>query len=398
MRIDTSYVCLKFPAGNGQEALAPFSHKWRQLQEGEDVRINVLHLGGSHVQAGTLSGTVRSHLMPLADRGLLFPFRAIRTNGPADVRYEYTGLWRGSRCVSQSPDGELGLSGAAAITCDSTARLTLIMRNDSIQPFRQLVVLGQASDATVAPYVLTMAGDTLQADSILSRIADVEGTWVFTLPQADTTATVCFTGLTAHVPPTLKRAQYLPMEAEHWFALRGLLPQSGKPGVTYTECGINGAAVPSWLRTSRHFEQELSLLPPDLVVMGIGINDANVPKADFDTASFKRDYRELIRRIRTVSPHAALVFITNNDCLLAVPRHKRVPNPNTALACEAFYALAREEGAAVFDVYHLMGGQKSSAAWMAAGMMKRDRIHFTLEGYQLVGHMLAEALLKAVKE
>lgn len=392
MRIDSAFMTLQLPSDT--LALSHFYAALHQLRTDSAGRVGVLHIGGSHVQAGTLSDAIRRQLTPVGDRGILFPFRAVRTNGPSDVTYEYTGLWRGSRCVHQIPEAPLGLTGTVAITSDSAASITLsISKASPCHSFRQITLLGETSDASVIPILVTQKGDTVKADTILSRIADVSGTWVFELPEASRIITLRPLGLTTSISPKLKRTDYHPQQDAHWFVLRGFIPQSGESGVTYTECGINGAAVPSWLRATSHFEEELSLLPPQLVIFGIGINDANVPQADFDTAAFKRDYRQLIARIRSVSPQSSLLFITNNDCLLSIGRSRRVPNPNTAKACEAFYALAREEGAALFDVYHLMGGQKSSASWMEAGMMKRDRIHFTNEGYRLIGRLLSEAIL-----
>ena len=55
--------------------------------------------------------------------------------------------------------------------------------------------------------------------------------------------------------------------------------------------------------------------------------------------------------------------------------------------------LAAEYGGAVWDQYAIMGGSRSSALWRGKGLMRPDRIHFTAEGYRLVGDLLYNALI-----
>ena len=55
--------------------------------------------------------------------------------------------------------------------------------------------------------------------------------------------------------------------------------------------------------------------------------------------------------------------------------------------------LAAEYGGAVWDQYAIMGGSRSSALWKGKKLMRPDRIHFTAEGYRLVGDLLYNALI-----
>lgn len=402
-QIDSAYTHLIFPGS--KQALRPFHEKWYDLQHARmaSQNLNILHIGGSHVQAGMLSNAIRMPFEPWADHGLLFPFRAIKTNGSLSYRFDYTGMWKGSRCVNAAPDAQLGLAGAAAITSDVEATITLRLRDEGRWNFDQLKVIGEVSDSTVVPYLITSANDTLWSDPVLTHNDGNNHQWHFALNAPDSVVTLCFQGLTRDLNKTMnrkwsekqKRQHYMPLEDQHYIVLRGLLPESSRHGVTLSESGVNGAAVPSWLRTSQHFEEELSLLPPDLVIFGIGINDANVPQEEFDTVAFKRDYRLLMERIRSVSPDVRFIWITNNDCAFTIGKGKKarkIPNPNTETVRQAMTALAKEENGAVLDVYGLMGGLKSSIAWNEAGLMQKDRIHFTREGYELIGNILYNAI------
>lgn len=392
--IDSIHLELILPGS--KDGLKPFYGKLYDLRTHASLsdNVNILHIGGSHVQAGVLSNTVRMHFSPSADRGFLFPFRAIKTNSPQGYRIDFTGMWKGSRCVNKDVDVELGLSGAAAISSDKEASITLRLRDEGKWNFNQLTIQGNASDSTVIPYLITSANDTLWSDPVLSDMY-VRDSWSFILPRPDSVVTIQFTGLTRKVSSKQKRKTYLPLQDKHYFELHGILPRSDRHGVTYTESGINGAAVPSWLRTGKRFEEELSLLPPDLVIFGIGINDANVPMLEFDPEVFKSGYRSLIHRIQSVNPQACFLFITNNDCAFSLGkgrRAKKIANPNTERVRQAMMELATEFNGAVFDVYGLMGGLKSSEIWVNENLMKKDRIHFTNEGYSLIGDLLYNAI------
>lgn len=388
---------LQFPGKN--DGLRRFYDKLHALRTDtmpfSADEVNILHIGGSHVQGGVLSNTIRMQLEPSGDRGICFPFRAINTNSPANYRFDYTGLWKGSRNVAKQPDAELGLAGAAAITSDKEATLTLRMRDEGKWDFNQLILLGQSSDPTVIPYLTTQRGDTLWADPILSKVADVDGIWVYQLLSPDSVVTLNLKGLTRTVKPNIQRQDYLPLEDSHYFILRGMIPTSWRHGITYVEAGINGASLESWERCNYHFEQELSLLPPDLVIFGIGINDAHVPYNEFNPEVFKERYRQLIQRIRTVNPECCFIWLTNNDSAVRHGRGRRryyTPNQNGARVQTAMKQLAEEYDGGVIDVFALMGGLGSVEKWIKQDLMKRDHIHFTKEGYELIGNIIYKAI------
>lgn len=340
-------------------------------------RLNILHIGGSHVQGGMLTHRMRLNLDSLgglrpAGRGMLFPYRAIKTNAPADYVLSSGGTWHGIRNVQRDSTTLLGLSGACAATSDTAAWLGLNVGSIGPTAPSRLRILGQGSTPDARPYLISR-GDTLQplpADSLPGLC--------FPIPQGTDSLTIRFQGLW---PDSIT------------YELRGLWPEAEGGGFTYTASGINGASLPSWLKCGL-LEEELMLAPPQLVIMGIGINDANVPPAAFNPEKFKENYRELMRRIRRVSPQCCFLFITNNDCWLNVRGYRRRPNLNTRRAVQAMNELAAESGSAVFDCYRLMGGHASSNAWVRAGLQRRDHIHFSRQGYELWGDLLYNALMQ----
>ena len=61
---------------------------------------------------------------------------------------------------------------------------------------------------------------------------------------------------------------------------------------------------------------------------------------------------------------------------------------------KAIVEVACREGLACWDLFASTGGKNSSARWRKTGLMGRDRVHFTKEGYQEQGILLYRALMQ----
>ena len=57
--------------------------------------------------------------------------------------------------------------------------------------------------------------------------------------------------------------------------------------------------------------------------------------------------------------------------------------------------LAAAKGCAFWDMYQSMGGSGSLARWLDAGMINPDLIHPRAAGGDLLGELMAEALMNA---
>ena len=176
------------------------------------------------------------------------------------------------------------------------------------------------------------------------------------------------------------------------FTIYGLLPTTDFNGITIHSLGVNGASLKSWLRCSL-FEEQLKYIHPNLALLNVGINDANVPSSEFNIEAFKNKYNELIQQLYSNNPECAIIFITNNDCILRIGRRTRYTNPNGKLVQKAIYELAEEHNAAVWDLYDIMGGYGSSKVWQNNGLINKDRIHFTITGYKLLGNLLYNSII-----
>ena len=177
---------------------------------------------------------------------------------------------------------------------------------------------------------------------------------------------------------------------ESKFSLFGFCFDNNKYGISYHSIGVNGASVPSYLRCV-NLEKQLDLMPPDLVIFSIGINDAY--ENDFSKESYSKNYDTLIQRIYSVNPEAAILFTTNNDSYY----HRKYPNKRVYEAKEAMVNLAESKKLALWDMFEIMGGFNSIQKWQSDDLAKKDLLHLNYKGYNLIGDLLFEAFMEAYK-
>ena len=168
-------------------------------------------------------------------------------------------------------------------------------------------------------------------------------------------------------------------------------------------CFTEPAAVPDSVKKNAYFEEvcpqfekEMAFFKPDLVIFAIGINDANVQR--FNDKQFREDYDRLIERFKKVNPDVAFIFETNNDMFRKVKRKKFVQHGNGEVARKSFFMLADKHKAGVWDKFSIMGGLGSMAKWEHASLAKKDKVHFNLSGYNLLGDLFYKALIQAYQD
>ena len=360
---------LQFPGDN--KAMEHFYDKLDSLFFTGQGHINILHIGDSHIQAGVLTQQVRDNLLNLypgitAGRGLVFPF--MKTNTPASFCVNRTGEWVWNR-NAVAFDTRLGLAGASVTTSDPEANFSIVIREKAprdITPvfdFNYVKILGYGDMDPVVHF---------NNETLVGIHDEEEGSYTFVLPDYTDSLYVDFN------------------HAEGTFTVTGIYLDNGMPGITYHGIGVNGARVESYLKCL-DLERDLRLVNPDLVIFGIGTNDAAADT--FTPEKFISDYDDLIEIIHRVNPDCALLFITNNDCYKKVSKKKYAVNPNCELTEQAFFELAWKHNGAVWDFFDIMGGLGSMQKWQEEGVAQNDKVHFTNSGYALIGDLLFNALM-----
>ena len=366
--------------GKDSTRLNVFFQRFNSLPNSKSGKINILHIGGSHVQADMFSNQVRRNLDKIngefrPPRGYIFPFSVAKTNNPNNYTVKYKGVWNSARNVQKNREIPLGVGGIAVYTDDPSAEITVNLNADEFDKrwdFNELKLIGYADGRTpsVRPVLSCNNSSFIEADHDPNSKV-----YTFSLPELADSFTISFVQESSS-PQT--------------FVLNGFIPNKDEDGIIYHAIGVNGASVSSYLE-SENFEDELHLISPDLVIFGIGINDAAA--SNFTENSFIENYNELIRMITRVSPDCAFVFITNNDSFRRIASRRYAVNRNGLVAQKAFYRLAEEHQGGVWDLFSIMGGLNSMQRWERAGLAKVDKVHFTQKGYLFLGDLLYNALI-----
>jgi len=377
---DTLYISQSVTQGalENKGLMYYFISKFDSVVTHKSGNINIVHIGGSHVQAGTFPHTVRQEFLKAypdlqASRGMVFPYAAApKCNNPTDYRTRSVGKFGLVRNVYKEHTKPLGITGIAVYTLDSVSEVRIVPR-DTLTKFKttKITLLGYCVEDSAFIPVLKVGYESYLPTAIIPEKREfvyenicVTDSFVFSLVTKDSAS----------------------------FTITGILLENENPGITYHSIGVNGASVNAFLRCE-HFEEEIALLAPDMVIFGLGINDAS--ETDFTPATFKENYLKLVSQFRKVNPNCFFVFITNNDSYKKVGK-KYVVNINALEVRKVMYELADETRGAVFDQFEIMGGLHSMEKWRLAKLAQNDRLHFTKEGYELMGKLLFNALFRLV--
>lgn len=354
-----------------------FFNKWYDVTTTGKGHINIMHIGGSHVQGGMLPHQIRRNILHyypdlVASRGMIFPYSmGKKCNNPFDYKVRRSHYLELTRNVYKDPQQRLGLCGIAVTARDSAATIGIVMNEPEINfQTTQVALLGYSPNGVVP---LIRQGNR---ELVPTKIDSTLDRFIYNL-----------------IAPADSFTIVLPCDSAQSFTLTGIYLRNKNNGISFHSIGVNGASVPDYLKCP-NLVRDLHLVNPDMVVFGIGINDANQP--NFDTLEFKKNYLRLCDSIRKVNPDCFFVFITNNDSFKKIGK-KYVVNQNGLLARDVFYRLAEATGGAVWDQFEVMGGLKSMDRWRLAQLAQSDRVHFTRAGYELVGDLFTNAFVEALQ-
>lgn len=358
---------MHFPGS--RENATRFYGKLEKLVKTGYGRINVVHIGGSHIQAGYFSGQMRLRFQQLSGEmnagwGFMFPYRIVHTNSPFGYYIRYSGSWQSLRNIQMKKTGTIGVGGISVTTSSQKAGLTILLEEENKLDYRFNKFRIYFEDKAQNYHISIDS-------SLVKGVVTASGYTEFQL--------------TRHVD-SLNVALIKDPGASGSFTLFGITSESGANGVVYHSIGVNGAHVPAFLRC-QFFESQLATLEPDLVILGLGINDAYGRR--FSQSRFEGHYERLITEIQRAAPGALIVFTTNNDSYL----YRRYVNENGAKVEESMLKMAKEYNAGVWDMYSVMGGLNSIVLWQKEGLARTDKVHFTREGYLVVADLFFDALI-----
>ncbi|RYG43243.1 MAG: hypothetical protein EOO01_21635 [Chitinophagaceae bacterium] len=351
--------------------LDSFYQKLYNLKNDSAGTVSIVHIGDSHIQADFLSGVVRTELQDFfgnAGRGLVFPYQLAASNAPDDISSSSSIRWQFNRVAHPEILINSGISGYAITTTSAAANIRFSLR--------------------------TSLGEGLQSFNRLKFFLDTSNTsWIF---QADN----------LEVPYTLKKEEsdslvyreVLLKQPAMGFTLSclpnnepkafyGVSLENSQPGILYHTIGVNGARYDQY-NIAPLFWKQLPALKADLYIISLGTNEAQ--RASFFEAMFLKDLGEFIAKLKEISPQASIVITTAPDSY----KLKRSSNRVLRELNQSLTTFCNKNFIPLWDLYRITNGYGSAYSWSRRGLMNRDRIHFTAEGYRLQGSLLFNALVK----
>lgn len=363
-------------AGNritNSNALDSFYKKLQVLKQTGEGTVSIVHIGDSHLQAGSLTAIVRNGLQAFfgnAGRGIVFPYQLAKSNAPEDVASSSNIQWRFNRVAHPELPGNSGIAGFYISTNDDKARINLGLKGDSTTDF---------SFSTIKLFMDT-------AHSWLLHGADSKDYLI----SGKLKENELYQQVDLNVPATYFSLNYVSgNDSEKIFY--GASLENYKPGVLYHSIGVNGAKYDSYSNAPL-FMQQIPALKADLYIISMGTNEAQALKIDAD--AFTASVQSFVNKLLIASPGAAVLITTPADSYF---NGRMLSKPMNDLN-KILKSAASSSGYALWDLYGFTGRYGSSRSWMSAGLMSHDKIHYNKAGYELQGKLLLSALSKGYND
>jgi lysophospholipase L1-like esterase len=352
-----------------------------ELQMNKRKKVTVIHYGGSHVEAGHWDETFQENLQNTITKfeggGVwAFPFNIMhKSNSPPFYRAYTGGKWQ--RCRSAIAKENCSVFGMNGITANTSARQNdfaiALQENIHHKYFKTVKVYHNFNPA------FRLFVDPALGSKFREAHSKKEGFSIYEFTDA--------------IDSVAFRIEKVDTLNSSEFSLYGVSLETDEPGFYYACMGFNGANTKSYI-DAELFELQLRTLKPDLIIFSIGVNDSQGP--NFSRDYLVTNYDSLVAKVKRAAPDCAILFTTVTDNYITRKR-RRSPNPKMNAAHEAILLLAEKHKAAYWDMYLLMGGHKSMALWTKAGLAAKDKVHFSVGGYHLLGKMMFDAFFRSYK-
>ena len=413
-------------------ALLSFYEKMYQMEMSKSGKINIVHIGDSHIQADLFTAKIRTQFQKVFGNGgfgFTFPYSVAKTNNSAPIRYSASGNFQCFRNLYADATKPVGLSGFSMETKSDDFAIQLIVKDPQYN-FTKLKVITPKNenlfDVSVSnksivierkvPKKIThkvKPGEVLggiankynvslkalkQANGLKSDM--IRDGKILTIPTKGTQSKS--TTKTEYIPidlvqeensndyistTPLDKIAIVPNQEMEDFALNGMVLENDSTGILYHSIGVNGAKASDYNKFPLFYEQ-LPALNPDLVIISLGTNES------FDKQSDEQYYANLsqmIQGIKEKNPQTCVLVMTSPPSVL----HRKYRNTFIEKYADAIETNAPEKEYAFWDLLKVFGGNNAINRNAAKGFMARDKVHYSKAGYEKQGELFFEAFLQS---
>lgn len=177
----------------------------------------------------------------------------------------------------------------------------------------------------------------------------------------------------------------------------GALLERRTPGVIVNSFGVPAADATHFLSAEPDiFRDHLLAQDPSLVIVMLGGNETK--RLDWGKRrreDVERDYTALLDRLSELVPGAACLAVGPIDAVRGGSEKSWRTRAHLPWVIEMQKRVAAEKGCAYFDLFEAMGGAGSLKRFANRGLLHDDMVHPRQRGLDLLGELLADALLDA---
>jgi LysM repeat protein/lysophospholipase L1-like esterase len=435
VQVDTIEVPVPKNEIQNPKALYPFFKKLAELERLHNRKINIVHIGDSHIQADLMTNKTRKDLQAIfgnGGRGFTFPHRLAGTNGSSDYKFTSNANWDGYRNINTPNGSPVGLSGNALTTRskDFVVELDTKMAGNEFTTIKLVTPENRnLFDLATAKKTIAFESDVpkkithkIKNGEALSIIADKYNVSIADIKKANGLKNDRIrAGKTLNIPShemqkkRIERSEFIPLplqsdDISHYYvsdglldkiyilpaagadniALDGVILENNTPGLLYHNIGVNGAKFSDFNKYPAFFS-ELKALQPDLVIVSLGTNES------FDKMRGEEYLVQLdsfLQKLKAQNPDAVVLVLTPPPSLFK----KKFPNTFAADYAQKIVNLSQDGDFAAWDLYSQLGGLYGVSRNAKKGLIGGDRVHYTNAGYEKQGALLTEAILKSYQD
>jgi lysophospholipase L1-like esterase len=353
--------------------LNDFFKKLESQKKFNDKKINILHIGDSHLQADYITHTTRVSLQKIfgnAGRGFIAPLKISKSNEPFNYQTTSNKTWKSTRCVSSKQLQTIGLSGMSIKTNDKSATIQIKTYNtDSLDySFSKITLFHSKNDSAYS----TGMQDTSTKIS-----------FNFIKTNLSFTSKYIASKKVSKVEVQLTKTD----STQSNFLFYGANLENDDNGILYHCIGINGARYKDYSKSS-DFCLQTSSINPDVILISLGTNESF--QKNYNSEIFYKEIDTLVKKLKYANPYIPILLTTPANSF-----YYHQINYNIPLISKTIVQYAKDNNLAYWDLYTITGGENSAVLWKKTNLLSRDGIHYSKDGYIHQGNLLTKAILNA---
>lgn len=399
--------------------LEPVFEKLMQLEKNRKGKVNIVHIGDSHIQADVFTNAVRQ---PLQDKfgnggyGLTFPYNLTGGNNVTRFfRFTSNVTWqtcRNNQAFKCDPGTQIGLGGYGFTSRSNQLVISMDVNEDKYK-FNTIKILSpyetscfKLATAEGNPVIQSVQSGVkyhkIKSGESLSVIASKYKVSVAAIKKANgMSSNNIYAGKNLKIPTVVKETKvnmslFKPLEytsSEQYvstyhsnkeiskiyllpnenntsvYNLNGIVLENDNPGVIYHSVGVIGSKASDFTATPLFFKQ-LPSLAPDMVILSFGTNESY---GKVSAADFMFQMEDMIKQVQKVCPDVPVLVMTPPTSLL----RRRALN---TLASEYSALIMQKNDWALWDLYSFTGGLTGARQPMIC-LIASDNVHYTAQGY-----------------